>query len=131
MGISIGLTRLFYVLQEQGLLSDELVTAPCDALVIPMTEDLGFAVSAATALRSGGVRTQLYGEKKKFKARMSYADKIGVPFAVLVGEDEISQGVLSVKNMETGEQRKLSPAEAAEWIRATVEEKNSGAVIKE
>ena len=65
VGISIGLTRLFYVLNEQGLLSDEIVTAPCDALVIPMTEDAGFAISAATALRAGGVRTQLYGEKKK------------------------------------------------------------------
>ena len=51
------------MLNEQGLLSDEIVTAPCDALVIPMTEDAGFAISAATALRAGGVRTQLYGEK--------------------------------------------------------------------
>ena len=131
VGISIGLTRLFYVLNEQGLLSDEIVTAPCDALVIPMTEDAGFAISAATALRAGGVRTQLYGEKKKFKAKMSYADKIKVPFVVLVGEDEINEGVLSVKNMQTGEQVKLSPAAAAEHIAAVIKERNSGAVIKE
>ena len=131
VGISIGLTRLFYVLNEQGLLSDEIVTAPCDALVIPMTEDAGFAISAATALRAGGVRTQLYGEKKKFKAKMSYADKIKVPFVVLVGEDEINEGVLSVKNMQTGEQVKLSPAAAAEHIAAVIRERNSGAVIKE
>ena len=131
VGISIGLTRLFYVLNEQGLLSDEIVTAPCDALVIPMTEDAGFAISAATALRAGGVRTQLYGEKKKFKAKMSYADKLKVPFVVLVGEDEINEGVLSVKNMQTGEQAKLSPADAAEHIAAVIKERNSGAVIKE
>ena len=131
VGISIGLTRLFYVLNEQGLLSDEIVTAPCDALVIPMTEDAGFAISAATALRAGGVRTQLYGEKKKFKAKMSYADKLKVPFVVLVGEDEINEVVLSVKNMQTGEQVKLSPADAAEHIAAVIKEKNSGAVIKE
>jgi len=131
VGISIGLTRLFYVLQEQGLLSDEIVTAPCDALVIPMTEDMGFAISAATALRLGGVRTQIYGEKKKFKAKMSYADKLKVPFVVLVGEDEINEGVLSVKNMESGEQVKLSPEEAREFIKSRVDEKNSGAVIKE
>ena len=131
VGISIGLTRLFYVLNEQGLLSDEIVTAPCDALVIPMTEDAGFAISAATALRAGGVRTQLYGEKKKFKAKMSYADKLKVPFVVLVGEDEINEGVLSVKNMQTGEQVKLSPADAAEHIAAVIKERNSGAVIKE
>ena len=131
VGISIGLTRLFYVLNEQGLLSDEIVTAPCDALVIPMTEDAGFAISAATALRAGGVRTQLYGEKKKFKAKMSYADKLKVPFVVLAGEDEINEGVLSVKNMQTGEQVKLSPAAAAEHIAAVIKERNSGAVIKE
>mgnify|MGYP004652644191 FL=1 len=131
VGISIGLTRLFYVLNEQGLLSDEIVTAPCDALVIPMTEEAGFAISAATVLRAGGVRTQLYGEKKKFKAKMSYADKLKVPFVVLVGEDEINEGVLSVKNMQTGEQVKLSPADAAEHIAAVIKERNSGAVIKE
>ena len=131
VGISIGLTRLFYVLNEQGLLSDDLVTAPCDALVLPMTEDMSFAVAAATALRNAGIRTQLYGEKKKFKAKMSYADKIAVPFAVLIGEDEVNEGVLSVKDMQTGEQVKLSPAEAAAHIAAKVAEMNSGAVIKE
>jgi len=129
VGISIGLTRLFYVLQEQGLLSDELVTAPCDALVLPMTEDLRYAVSAATALRQGGVRTQLYGEKKKFKAKLNYADRIGVPFAVLVGEDEAAEGVVSVKDMRSGEQQKLSPAEAARCIREAVEKRNDTPLI--
>ena len=131
VGISIGLTRLFYVLNEQGLLSDDLVTAPCDALVLPMTEDMSFAVSAATALRNAGIRTQLYGEKKKFKAKMSYADKIQVPFAVLIGEDEVNEGVLSVKDMQTGEQVKLTPDEAAKHISEKIAALNAGAVIKE
>ena len=131
VGISIGLTRLFYVLNEQGLLSDEIVTAPCDALVLPMTEDLAPAVAAATALRQGGVRTQLYGEKKKFKAKIGYADKIGVPFAVLIGEDEVNEGVVSVKNMQTGEQQKMHAAQAADYIRAAVEARNRAAVILE
>ncbi len=129
VGISIGLTRLFYVLSEQGLLSDELVTAPCDALVLPMTGDIAPAVAAATALRNAGVRTQLYGEQRKFKAKMAYADKLGVPFAVLLGEDEISEGVLSVKDMRSGEQVKLPAAEAAALIRKAVEERNNSAVI--
>ena len=131
VGISIGLTRLFYVLEEQGLLSDEFVSAPCDALVIPMTEDMSFAVSAATALRAAGVRTQLYGEKKKFKAKMSYADKLAIPFVVLVGEDEINEKKLSVKNMRSGQQQKLDTADAAELILSAVKELNSTAVIKE
>ena len=130
VGISIGLTRLFYVLDEQGLLSDEIVTAPCDALVIPMTEDAGHAVAAATALRAAGVRTQIYGEQRKFKAKMSYADKIKVPFAVLVGEDEIKEGLLSVKDMQTGRQQKLPAGEAAEYIKKSVDERNSAHIIK-
>ena len=131
VGISIGLTRLFYVLNEQGLLSEEIPTAPCDALVLPMTEELGPAVAAATALRRAGVRTQLYGEKRKFKAKMSYADKLGVPFVVLMGEDEIREGLLSVKDMRTGEQQKLPAEEAAAFIRRTVEEMSRGALIKD
>ena len=131
VGISIGLTRLFYVLNEQGLLSDEIVTAPCDALVIPMTEDFSSAVSAATALRNAGVRTQIYGERKKFKAKMSYADKIGAPFVLLLGEDEIAEGLVSLKDMASGEQVKLSAAEAAEKIRAAVDERNARPVIKD
>lgn len=131
VGISIGLTRLFYVLQEQGLLSDEIVSAPADALVIPMSEDIGPAVSAATVLRAGGVRTQLYVEKKKFKAKMSYADRIRVPFVVLLGEDEINEGVCSVKNMRTGEQSKFTPAEAAKYIKEKTDALNDVPIIKE
>lgn len=130
VGISIGLTRLFYVLQEQGLLSENLMTAPCDVLVIPMTEELGMAVEAATRLRERGLRCQLYGEKKKFKAKMSYADKISAPFVVLLGEDELTEGVLSVKNMKTGEQQKLCAEEAAALIRAAILEKNTVAPVK-
>ena len=131
MGISIGLTRLFYVLNEQGLLSDEMVAAPCDALVIPMGEEMGFAISVATALRREGIRTQIYGEKKKFKQRMSYADKLKVPYAILIGEDEEAAGVVSVKDMASGEQLKLSPSDAAAHIAAGIAAKNSGSVIKE
>ncbi len=131
VGISIGLTRLFYVLGEQGLLSDETVSAPCDVLVLPMTEDLGFAISAAAELRRAGIRTQLYSEKKKFKARMSYADRLGAPYVVFVGEDEIREGVLSVKDMHTGEQRKLAAADAAAEIIAELGERAAYPLIRE
>ena len=131
VGISIGLTRLFYVLQEQKLLSDEVVSSPADALVIPMSEDLGPAISAATVLRNSGIRTQLYMEKKKFKARMGYADKLSIPFVILLGEDEIREGVCSVKNMASGEQTKLKPEDAAGYIREKIDALNSAPIIKE
>ena len=130
VGISIGLTRLFYVLDEQGLLNDALPSAPADALVLPMTEDVSKAVELAEALRSAGVRVQLYGEQKKFKQKMSYADKLGVPYAVLLGEDEIAEGKCSVKNMTTGEQQKLTPQEAAQHILKGLAEANGPLILE-
>ncbi len=120
VGISIGLTRLFYVLDEQGLLNPALPGAPADALVLPMTADPASAIALAESLRSRGLRVQLYTEQKKFKQKMSYADKLGVPFVVLLGEDEIAQEKCSVKNMVSGEQQLLSPEEAAAHITAAL-----------
>ena len=120
VGISIGLTRLFYVLDEQGLLNPQLPSAPADALVLPMTDDVTPAIALTETLRSAGLRVQLYGEQKKFKQKMAYANKLGVPFAVLLGEDEIAEGKCSVKNMATGEQQKLTPEEAASYIKNAV-----------
>ena len=117
VGISIGLTRLFYVLDEQGLLNPELPSAPADALVLPMTQEPGAAISLAEQLRAAGIRVQFYAEQKKFKQKMSYADKLGVPYAVLLGEDEIAQGKCSVKDMRSGEQVTVTAEEAAQIIK--------------
>ena len=120
VGISIGLTRLFYVLDEQGLLNPALPTAPCDALVLPMLPEAGPAIALAEQLRSSGLRVQLYGEQKKFKQKMAYANKLGVPFAVLLGEDEIAAGKCSVKDMAAGTQVTVTAEEAAAMIKAAV-----------
>ena len=130
VGISIGLTRLFYVLDEQGLLNPELPSAPADALVLPMTDDPASAVALAEQLRSGGIRVQLYGEQKKFKQKMSYADKLGVPYAVLLGEDEIAEGKCSVKDMRSGEQVKLTAEAAAEHIKAGLAANNGPLILE-
>ena len=130
VGISIGLTRLFYVLDEQGLLNPELPSAPADALVLPMTADPAPAIALAESLRGSGIRVQLYAEQKKFKQKMSYADKLGVPFAVLLGEDEIAQGKCSVKNMRTGEQTVLTAEEAAAHIREALAAANGPVILE-
>ncbi|MEG0035066.1 MAG: histidine--tRNA ligase [Oscillospiraceae bacterium] len=131
VGISIGLTRLFYVLEEQKMLSEAAVFAPADVLIIPMTDSSSEAVRVAREFRENGIRTQLYSEDKKFKAKMSYADKLKIPFVVFMGEDEISAGVIKVKNMESGEQTSEKPEDAAQKIKAALAEKNSAAVICE
>ena len=131
VGISIGLTRLFYVLDEQGLLNSEINTAPADALVIPMTADRTAAISIAQSLRAQGVRAQVYGEQKKFKQKMTYANKLGVPYIVLLGDDEIAANKCSVKDMRTGEQVTISAEEAAELILADKRKAENAAVILE
>lgn len=131
VGISIGLTRLFYVLNEQGLLSTATNTAPCDVLVLPMVEELTPAAALATAFRGASIRTQLYSEQKKFKAKMNYADKIGVPFVAFLGEDEIKENKVSLKDMVSGEQKTLSVEEAIAAVKTGLAERFTGAVIAE
>ena len=131
VGISIGLTRLFYVLGEQGLLNPDLPTAPADVLILPMTAELSPAVTLATRLRAAGVRTQLYTEQKKFKAKMSYADKLGVPYVVFLGDDEIAGNVVACKDMTSGEQTTLPFAETLALIQTGLAKRNEGAVILE
>ena len=131
VGISIGLTRLFYILQEQNMISDAVLTAPADVLILPMTDDLSAAVSLASMLRAGGLRVQLYSEKKKFKAKIGYADKLGIPFVIFLGEDEIAQNVCALKNMDTGEQEAVTQAAALETIRAEIARRTAGAILRE
>ena len=130
VGISIGLTRLFYVLGEQGMLNPELPTAPADVLILPMTEDLSAAIAFATELRASGIRAQLHCEEKKFKQKISYADKLGIPYVIFLGEDEIQSGVVACKDMATGEQTKLDAKATIYRIKAGLDARNQGFVIR-
>ena len=131
VGISIGLTRLFYILQEQNMISDAVLTAPADVLILPMTDDLSAAVALASELRVGGLRVQIYSEKKKFKAKIGYADKLGIPFVIFLGEDEVAQHVCALKNMATGVQEAVTSAAALETIRAEIARRSAGAILRE
>ena len=132
VGISIGLTRLFYVLGEQGMLNPDLPTAAADVLVIPMGEEQqGYAIATATALREAGIRTQLYAEKKKFKARITYAAKMGIPYVMFLGETEEQDKVVALKDLNKGEQVTVSFEEAVKLIQDGIAQANQGTVIKE
>lgn len=112
------------------MLNDHLPTAPADVLILPMTDDLSPAVAFATACRSAGVKAQLYTEPKKFKAKMNYADKLGVPFVAFLGEDEVQGGVVSLKDMASGEQEKVALASAPAWLKEKAAARNVGRPIK-
>ena len=104
IGISIGLTRLFYVLNELNLIKVEQKSIS-KVLVIPMIEDLKVPIEIANKLRAEGINTEIYLNNKKLKAKMKYADKLQIPYVIVVGEDEIETGKVKIKNMETGEEK--------------------------
>ena len=131
VGVAIGLTRLFFVLQEQGLLNEAFLSAPADVLIIPMTDDLTPAVELATSMRESGLRVQIYTEDKKFKAKMSYANKLGIPFVVFLGEDEISKNLITVKDMESGKQTTASYGILTAGICEKINALREGAPIRE
>ena len=114
------------------MLSDDLLTAPAEAVVIPMDAGcMTFAAETATVLRARGVRTQVYFEDRKFKQKIAYADRSGIPFALIIGETEAAAGVAAVKDMATGEQEALTPAAAAEKIDASLRSRREGTLIRE
>ena len=117
IGISIGLTRLFYQLKENGLIpAGNGCLARC--LVIPMgPEQLSPALTAASAIRGAGINADVYCQSKGMKQKMKYAAKIGVPYAAIIGEDEAAQGTVMLKDMATGEQRAVAVAELADAVR--------------
>ncbi len=129
VGISIGLTRLFYVLNEQNMLAAGH-DSPADVLIVPMTDDLGPAVRLATGLREAGVRAQLYTENRKFKQKIQYADKLHIPFVAFLGEDEIAAGTVSVKRLATAEQQTLPPEDAAKLILAAAQDAKKQTILK-
>lgn len=113
------------------MLNPDLNTAPADVLILPMTEDLSPAIALATQLRDNGIRTQLHCEQKKFKQKISYADKLGIPYVIFLGEDEIKDGVVACKEMASGEQTKLEAAATVYRIKAGLDARNTGSVIRE
>ena len=131
VGISIGLSRLFSILHEQDMLNYSVLTAPADVLIIPMTEDVSPAASLASKMRESGLRVQIYSESKKFKAKVSYADKLGIPFVVFLGEDEIGRGLITVKDMSNGEQTTASYGILTAGICDKIKALRDGAPIKD
>ena len=106
VGISIGLTRLFYKLNELNLIKADKKSIS-NILIIPMTEKKEVPFKLATDLRNLGVNTEVYLSDKKIKAKMKYADKLEIPYVIVIGDNEIETGKIKVKNMTTGEEIEL------------------------
>lgn len=116
VGISIGLSRLFYKLNEMGLIEAKKKTT-AEVLVLPMDDKLEYSLEVGTKLREKGIHTEVYLENKKIKAKMKYADRLGIKYTIVIGEEERQEEKVTLKNMETGEQEKLTIEQATEKIK--------------
>lgn len=107
VGISIGLSRLFFQLMENNIISAEK-EAMSEVLVFPMEQQYEMCLEVATKLRQKGIKAQIHIENKKIKNKFKYADKLKIRKVIVIGEEEIQTKKLTLKDMETGEQEKLT-----------------------
>lgn len=103
VGVSIGLTRLFYKLNELNIIKADKKSIS-DILIIPMTENMSVPLELGTELRKLKVNTEIYLNNKKIKVKMKYADKLEIPYVVVIGDNEIETSKVKVKEMATGKE---------------------------
>ncbi len=118
VGISIGLSRLFYQLREAGILGEMKRATPSKILVIPMNGTMGNALEIATKIRDEGVSAEIYFNEGKIGKKFSYADKLGIPYVIVVGEDEVTSGIYKLKDMATGDQTDMTVEQIIEKLKA-------------
>jgi histidyl-tRNA synthetase len=116
VGVSIGLTRFFYQLNKIGFFEDK-ESYISKVLVISMSEDIGYALNVTTKLRLNGINTEFDNTDKKLKNKLNYANKLNIPYVIFIGEDEILNNNVTIKNMESGEQKTLSLDEVIEILK--------------
>ncbi|QBD85375.1 histidine--tRNA ligase [Clostridium tetani] len=117
VGISIGLTRLFYQLREAKIIGENASSTLSQALVIPVGDTMEYSIKVANKLRENEIISELYLEDAKIGKKFAYADKLKIPYVILIGEDELKEEKVSVKNMETGNQESMSLEEAIKIIK--------------
>lgn len=108
VGISIGLSRLFFQLKEAGFFKESVSSTLTKVLVLPMDENISYSIGVSNELKKSDIVSEVYFEEGKFAKKLNYANKLGIPYVIIIGGDEILSGVLTLKDMVTGEQFKLT-----------------------
>ena len=116
VGISIGLSRLFYQLNEAKIISSEEKSL-VDLLIIPMDDCIHDGIKLLSELREKGVRVSVYTEFAKLKKKFKYADQTKVDYVIVLGEEEIKTRKYSLKNMHSGDQEEVTFDELVERFR--------------
>lgn len=118
VGVSIGLTRLFMQLKEIGIVSSGARTLSKAVVLSLSTEAAARALEVATELRNAGIAVEAYMEQSQPSKMMRYVDRLGAPYAIVIGEDELASGQVVLKNMGTGEQPVVSVQEVIKRLSA-------------
>ena len=116
VGVSIGLTRLFYKLNELNAIEANKKSM-AELLVLPMTENIEKVIEIGSTIREAGISTEIYLEDKKIKAKFKYADRLQIPYVAVIGDDEIANGKIALKDMQTGVQENLTIQEVIEKLK--------------
>jgi len=119
-GFSLGLERIIVVMSERDMFPSKLLSSPADVMVTIWNEESsGESIALATELRNNGLRVDLYPEADKMGKQFKYASSRGIPFVVIVGDDERARGEVAIKEMRSGEQQSVKRDEVAQAIRRT------------
>ena len=116
VGISIGLSRLFFQLMDNNIISADNESIS-KVIVISMTDDYSYCANVAATLRKNGIKVQVNFEDQKLGKKFKYADNIKVEYAIIIGDDEVQNNKLSLKNMKTGEQQTVDVEEALKILK--------------
>jgi len=116
VGVSIGLTRLFDQLKENGLLDKKKIVKDVRALIVNMGGDFKYALNIAKKLREENIKTEVYFEDGKLGKKLEYANRRSIPFVVIIGEDEIKNNLITLRDMNNKKQNTVDIKEAIEII---------------
>ena len=108
VGISIGLTRLFFVLKEIGFIDNYKIESLVDYLMIPIGNTLEYCGGLCKKLQSNGKNVEIYLDDDKLKKKLNYANKLGIPKVILIGEDEVANREIKIRDMITGNEEVLN-----------------------
>jgi histidyl-tRNA synthetase len=117
VGISIGLSRLFYQLREANVISVSGVKTTTKVLFVPLGDTSAYAIKTANYIRRKGVNTEVYLNDGKLAKKLNYANKLGIPYVAIIGEDEVKKNTVCIKDMNSGEQSVYTIDELTEFVK--------------
>ena len=111
VGISFGADRIYDIMNELNLFPETLKAATRVLFINFGNEEEKYCLKVLTVIRKAGIPAELYPDPVKIKKQMEYANRKNIPFVVLIGNDEMKSGLLTLKDMHSGEQEKLTLGE--------------------